>query len=145
MTYIPVALRTAVTERARGCCEYCRIHQDDCLYSHEVDHIVALKHGGYSDKDNMGLACSVCNRNKGSDLSSLDPQTRAKVFLFDPRTDDWDDHSRLNDDGTIEGITPVGRATVAILGFNEDERVIARRELMATNRYPCPDEPPGNT
>lgn len=38
-TYIPEALRRLVVERANYCCEYCLIHQNDSLYSHEVDHI----------------------------------------------------------------------------------------------------------
>lgn len=40
--YISVALRQLVSDRAQEKCEYCRIHQDFSLYSHEVDHAVAL-------------------------------------------------------------------------------------------------------
>jgi 5-methylcytosine-specific restriction endonuclease McrA len=43
---IPSSLRQLVIERAQGKCEYCLIHQDDSIYSHEVDHVIARKHGG---------------------------------------------------------------------------------------------------
>ena len=42
---IPAELRGLVIERASGHCEYCLIHQDVSIYSHEVDQIIALKHG----------------------------------------------------------------------------------------------------
>jgi len=43
---IPTELRNLVRERASGRCEYCLIHQDFSIYTHEVDHIIAVKHGG---------------------------------------------------------------------------------------------------
>ena len=36
MTYIPEALRRLVAERAGGCCEYCRLHEDDTFFTHFV-------------------------------------------------------------------------------------------------------------
>ena len=59
---IPAELRRLVIERASGHCEYCRIHQDVSIYSHEVDHIIALKHGGQTRADNLALSCLSCNR-----------------------------------------------------------------------------------
>ena len=43
MTYIPEALRRLVAEQADGRCEYCRLHEDDAFFTHEVDHIYAEK------------------------------------------------------------------------------------------------------
>src|SRR3954454_22187551 len=38
------------------------------------------------------------------------------IPLFDPRHERWDDHYRVEtDDGTIQGVTPTGRVTVACL------------------------------
>jgi 5-methylcytosine-specific restriction endonuclease McrA len=31
--YIPETIRRAVIKRAKGCCEYCRLHEDD-LFCH---------------------------------------------------------------------------------------------------------------
>jgi HNH endonuclease len=133
--YIPSDLRRLVFERAKGCCEYCLIHEDDSLYSHQVDHIVAIKHRGQTTETNLCLSCIICNRNKGSDLASIDPLTIEKVFLFDPRQDVWSEHFRFVD-AEIEGITPIGRTTVAVLGFNETSRVLTRDNLIAQKRYP---------
>lgn len=83
MTYIPEALRrlVAVSEadaqrlRAGGRCEYCRLHEDDTFFTPEVDHIYAEKHDGPTIEWNLCVACADCNRNKGSDICSLDPET----------------------------------------------------------------------
>jgi ABC-type molybdenum transport system ATPase subunit/photorepair protein PhrA len=45
-TYIPASLRRLVVERARNCCEYCLIPQEIVLAKHQVDHVIAEKHGG---------------------------------------------------------------------------------------------------
>ena len=74
-TYIPPALRRLVYERAGGCCEYCLIPETAVFAGHEIDHIIAQKHGGPTDADNLALSCAVCNKHKGSDLASLDPET----------------------------------------------------------------------
>ncbi|WP_234301047.1 hypothetical protein [Sphaerospermopsis aphanizomenoides] len=42
---ISFSLRQLVIERAQGHCEYCLIHQDFSIYSHEIYHIIAVKHG----------------------------------------------------------------------------------------------------
>jgi len=75
MSYIPESLRQFVYERAKGRCEYCLIRDDDVYSPHEVDHIYAEKHGGATTEANLCLSCFDCNRHKGSDLTSLDPDT----------------------------------------------------------------------
>jgi hypothetical protein len=35
------------------------------------DHIIAEKHGGVTDADNLAYACVVCSTAKGSDLGSI--------------------------------------------------------------------------
>ena len=66
VTYIPVELRRAVILRAEKLCEYCFIHEDDTFFGCQVDHIIAEKHGGETSFDNLALACTNCNRAKGS-------------------------------------------------------------------------------
>lgn len=70
MTYITGALRKLVRQRAADRCEYCLLHQTFSMYSHELDHVVASKHGGQTVSDNLVLACLPCNRHKGTDLGS---------------------------------------------------------------------------
>ena len=94
-TYIPASLRQLVSQRASGSCEYCLIHQTFSMYSHEVDHVIALKHGGESTEDNLVIACLPCNRHKGSDLTSIDPLTGSITPLFNPRTQIWLEHFQL--------------------------------------------------
>jgi 5-methylcytosine-specific restriction endonuclease McrA len=48
-TYIPVVLRRQVYERAKGCCEYCLIPDVATFAPHEIDHIIAEKHGGRTE------------------------------------------------------------------------------------------------
>lgn len=132
---ISASLRRAVEERARNCCEYCLIHGDDVPTVHEVDHLVARKHGGSNTRENLALACLPCNRRKGSDLTAIDPISGAIVPLYNPRSQSWDDHFRL-EAAVIVGQTPVGRATVLLLRLNDPVRVDNRRRLIAVGRYP---------
>ncbi len=136
MTYIPENLRQHVRERARGNCEYCLLNQRYTLKTHEVDHIRAEKHGGTTVQENLCLSCFECNRQKGSDLSSVDPVTDEVVALFHPRRDVWNAHFQLVDNGQIEGKTAKGRVTVRLLDFNNVERVAIRAALMVLHRYP---------
>ena len=82
MTYIPEALRRLVTERAGGRCAYCRLHEDDTFFIHEVDYIYAEKHDGPTVEGNLCIACADCNRHKGSDICSLDVETGATVMAL---------------------------------------------------------------
>jgi hypothetical protein len=132
---LPPSLRRLVTERAQGKCEYCLIHQDVSIYSHEIDHIIALKHGGSTEADNLALACLSCNRYKGSDLTSFDPISNAVVRLFNPRHHTWTEHFDL-DGARIIGITPTGRASVLLLKHNAPARLLHRHMLIAQGRYP---------
>jgi len=54
---------------------------------HEVDHVIAEKHGGLTEPDNLALSCTLCNKHKGSDLTSIDPETGDIVPLYHPRKD----------------------------------------------------------
>jgi 5-methylcytosine-specific restriction endonuclease McrA len=85
--YIPPALRQLVYQRAGGCCEYCLIPDAVTFAGHEIDHIISQKHGGSTEANNLALACVLCNKHKGSDITSLDPTTGAIVPLFHPCRD----------------------------------------------------------
>jgi len=92
MADIDAALREIVRLRAAGLCEYCRISERFTLAEHEIDHVIAVKHGGQTIAENLALCCAVCNRFKGSDIASIDPETGQLTPLFNPRVDHWDDH-----------------------------------------------------
>src|SRR5271166_1240510 len=97
MSEADASLRELVRSRAGGLCEYCRISERFTLAEHQMDHVVAMKHGGRTVAGNLALACALCNRYKGSDLASIDPQTGELTPLFHPRIDIWEDHYEFRD------------------------------------------------
>ncbi len=136
MTYIDAALRRLVIERAGNCCEYCLLDQADSPFSFHIEHIIAEKHGGKTEADNLCLSCPECNAFKGSDIGSIDPETGLLTPLFHPRQQQWNEHFRLND-SQIEPLTPEGRVTVFLLRLNDEERLAERVLLLQLKRYPC--------
>ncbi len=126
-TYVPANLRREVRERAGLTCEYCLQPEGEGLFSHEVEHIIAEKHNGETESQNLALACCLCNKYKGTDLSSIDPVSDAIVRLFHPRNDRWTDHFQLLSSGHIEAQTAIGRVTVNLLRLNRIECVEIRQ------------------
>lgn len=138
--YISAALRRLVAQRAANACEYCLLPEAFSIYRHEVDHAVALKHGGQTVAENLVLACLPCNRYKGSDLSSLDPESGALTPLFNPRQQSWTEHFTLTG-GIILGLTPIGRTTIFLLRLNEPSRLQLRQAMAQQGVYPAPLRP----
>ena len=130
-----ISIRRLVRERASKCCEYCLIHEDDALLPHEADHIISEKHGGETTLENLALACFYCNRYKGSDIASIDPVTGALTPLFNPRTQTWEEHFRL-EGVQIVPLTAEGRVTERILQFNHPDRLFERQILGDAGRNP---------
>ena len=129
MSDISLELRRVVAERAGYRCEYCHLPQSVVLHKHEPDHIVPVQHGGKTEAANLALACIRCNRFKGPNVGSFDPQTGELVRFFNPRTDGWESHFQFDLSGEISPLTPEGRVTVLIFLFFYDDRVVERRLL----------------
>lgn len=124
------SLRQFVRHRARYCCEYCRILENDLVeIAFHIEHIIALKHGGGDEPENLALACDRCNLHKGSNLAGIDPVTGEMLALFNPRNDVWDTHFEMKEFEII-GKTPQGRATAQVLNFNSPRRILLRQLLM---------------
>ena len=132
---ISLALRQEVRERANGCCEYCLLPEDQAFFPHEPDHIIAAKHGGETDAENLALACFDCNRFKGSDIASIDPASGELTRLFNPRTQEWSEHFSIAG-GIIDPRTATGRVTELVLKLNLPSRVEVRQILGTIGRYP---------
>ena len=111
------------------------IHEDDTYFGCQVDHIISEKHGGPTEADNLAHACSFCSRHKGSDIGSIEWESGEFVRFFNPRTDDWRDHFKL-DGVEIVPLTKVGYVTARILQFNDVDRLLERQELQTLGRYP---------
>ncbi|MBZ0297541.1 MAG: HNH endonuclease [Anaerolineae bacterium] len=137
--YISAALRREVTERSGNCCEYCRIAQTDIFFAFEIDHIIAEKHGGPTQTENLCLSCPDCNAFKGSDVASVDWLNGTVIVpLYHPREHTWEDHFRVDmATGRIEALSPQGRVTIFLLHLNDDERITDRKLLIDADRYPC--------
>src|ERR1019366_3525398 len=87
------------------------------------------------------FACWSCNLKKGPNLSGIDPATGQITALFHPRQGGWPENffahvgalMRLGIE--IRAPTPVGRATVRVLGLNEEMRQMVRYELWMEGLY----------
>jgi 5-methylcytosine-specific restriction endonuclease McrA len=128
-THIPAELRRLVRERARYCCEYCLFPEAFSLLTHGIDHIAAEKHRGETVESNLCLACLICNKYKGTDLTSIDPATGEIEPLFHPRRHAWREHFRFAG-GRIDPLTPTGRVTVQLLQLNQPQRIAERLILL---------------
>lgn len=129
---IGAALRRTVRERADHRCEYCGMRQDhEPLISYQIEHVIAIQHGGGDESNNLALACTHCNLHKGPNLSGIDPETGTVVALFHPRLNVWSEHFRTNG-AEIVGLTPCGRATVRVLDMNSRARLDLRLAIQLT-------------
>jgi hypothetical protein len=103
----------------------------------EIDHVIPEKHGGLTIAENLALSCFFCNRYKGPNLAGLDPTTGDLTALFDPRRDLRAEHFQWNG-AVLQGRTPRGRATIAVLRINDAPRIAHRTLLIASGDFPRP-------
>lgn len=131
-------LAATVRQRASDRCEYCLLPQAAFRRSFHVEHIRAKQHGGMTQLENLALACWQCNLKKGPNLAGVDPETGLIAPLFHPRRDQWTDHFELcihTDSINVLGRSPTGRATVRVLGINDDIRPTLRYQLWQEGLY----------
>ncbi|HZL38363.1 MAG TPA: HNH endonuclease signature motif containing protein [Tepidisphaeraceae bacterium] len=127
------ALERAVKERSGGFCEYCRLPVSQTELTFSIDHVIARQHGGATQYENLAFCCGFCNRHKGPNIAGIDPESRKMVSIFNPRLQAWEDHFKWR--GAIAvGITPEGRATIAVLKINHRLQIIARRAVANEGR-----------
>lgn len=126
-TLSPV-LRAQIRELDQDACAYCRSPEELSVTAFEIDHIIPVSAGGASEVDNLCLACTACNRLKGSRQEFIDPTTGAVAPLFHARRQHWSDHFRWYQDQTeIVGLTTTGQATIHALQMNRPQLVRLRR------------------
>jgi len=126
-----------VAERAGHRCEYCHAPEVIFNLAFEVEHIVPPSQQGTEDDSNLALACRSCNVFKANHLSARDEITASENRLFHPRKDRWEDHFRvIAETGEIQGLTSVGRATVACLQMNSNFQMLARRRWHQVHLFP---------
>jgi hypothetical protein len=130
-------LHPAVAERAGERCEYCRAPERVFNFAFEVEHILPRSAGGDDAMENLALACESCNLYKSGTTRAWDEEEGREVSLFHPRRDRWDEHFLYDpESGRVQGLTAVGRATVARLKMNSDFQLRARRHWAQLGLYP---------
>lgn len=131
MTVFSDDVRAAVIARAGGCCEYCHLSTLGQVATFPIDHVVPRSSGGATVLENLALACPHCNAHKWAHTSAPDPISGKSVPLFNPRVQVWSDHFQWSSQvrGVLEGKTPCGRATIALLQINDSD-MLAIRQLL---------------
>ena len=115
---IPRELRDLVVLRDGGRCQYCHLAQYGHGATFHIDHVLPRSRGGPTSLDNLVLQCPNCSLRKAYKTAANDPDTGQPAPLFHPLRHVWNEHFRLQLDGTCTGLTPVGRATVDALQMN---------------------------
>ena len=132
------AIKRYVYERAGACCEYCRTSEANIGQAMHVEHI---NPNGSNDLANLCLSCPNCNLSKATATTAIDPISLKSVPLYNPRTENWSSHFTWSDHYTkVEGITAVGRATVARLKMNRLRVILARERWVQAGFHPPEDE-----
>ena len=127
-----VETRRLVRERAEGRCEYCRSPADHTPDDFAAEHIIPQSQGGSDELDNLAWSCQGCNSRKFTATQAVGPESNRRVTLYHPRRHSWDDHFRWSEDG----LTVIGRATIARLGLNRDNVVNFRAILIPAGKHP---------
>ena len=126
-------LRDTVVRRASNRCEYCQLPAQLQVGGFEVGHILPRSRGGQTDITNVALACPHCNARKWAHIDGEDPVSGQQVALFNPRTQQWEEHFQWSTQHPFEivGTSICGRATVARLQMNHPNLLSIRRLLAA--------------
>lgn len=120
-----------VSARAKHICEYCYAPEAVFNLAFEVEHIIPLARGGATTRENLALSCRSCNLYKSDFIVGFDETTQSNARLFNPRTDIWNEHFALRlKTGIIEGLSHIGRASIARLKMNSAAQVEARQQWI---------------
>ena len=138
MSKISEKLKNKIRRQAKNHCGYCLLPQSLNPGLLEIEHLLAIANGGTDDVENLWLACRLCNGYKGVQLEAIDPESGEKVPLFNPRTQDWKEHFRWNEE-KIAGKTACGRATVQALKLNNDIILPVRKKWISAGWFPPVD------
>ena len=73
MAEIAARQKEFITERARGCCEYCWSQLKFSPDPFSIEHIIPLSKSGTYELDNLALSCQGCNNRKYNLTEAIDP------------------------------------------------------------------------
>jgi hypothetical protein len=127
--HIPAQLIAVVRQRAADICEYCHLPATSQEATFHADHVRPRSRGGRTSADNLALACVTCSLKKAARTHVVDPITKKKVPLFNPRRHIWASHFRWTLTMRLVGKTSIGRAAVFALAMNRPQVVRIRQAL----------------
>ncbi len=137
MSRISQKLREKIIKAAKNRCGYCLTPQNLVPIPFEIEHILPRAAGGTDGEENLWLACGVCNSFKHAKTHAVDPVSKRKVRLFNPRSEIWQEHFEFSaDKSEINGNTSCGRATVIALKLNNERAVEMRKLWISVGWFP---------
>ena len=138
MSKISEKLKAKIRQQAKNRCGYYLLPQSLNPNLLEIEHLLATANGGTDDEENLWLACRLCNGYKGIQINAIDDETDQIVLLFNPRTQNWNEHFEWNNE-VIVGKTPCGRATVKALKLNNEIILPVRKKWILAGWFPPTD------
>lgn len=140
MSDLPKKPDKEIRREAKNRCGYCLGEQKYIFAWLEIEHLYPRAKGGKTVRWNLWLACPFCNTFKSSNTHGVDPKTKRKVPLFNPRQQSWNHHFEFDSDqATILGKTACGRATVNALKLNHELALATRKLWVGVGWYPPKD------
>jgi hypothetical protein len=137
---IPENIKERIRQQAKNRCGYCLSRQDLVPNIFQIDHILALALGGTDDEENFWLLCPKCNLAKSKKTEGFDEKTQSVASLFNPRTQNWQEHFEWSPDGTqIIGKTAIGRVTVIEAKLNDNLHITVRLNWIKAGWHPPKD------
>ncbi len=135
--YIQKTIRDKIKKAANNACEYCKAIRTYSSSPFAIEHITPVAKKGSNKFENLAYSCNNCNHAKHTATSAIDPITNNEVPLFHPRNQIWQNHFKWTADFLVmEGLTPVGRATIIKLKTNRLENFNLRTVLVGIAHPP---------
>jgi hypothetical protein len=102
-----------------------------------IDHAVQVVKGGGDGIENLVVSCWGCNGHKFTNTTAYDSKSATIVELFNPRINVWSEHFKWSQDSlTLEGVSPIGRASVDKLKLNREGLRNLRSVLKVVGLHP---------
>ncbi len=138
MSNLSEKLKRKIRQQAQNRCGYCLLPQSLNSSLLEIEHLFPTAKGGTEAEENLWLACRLCNGYKGVQTEAMDPKTNEIVLLFNPRTQNWNEHFKWKDEKII-GKTACRRATVQALKLNNEIILPVRKKWILVDWFPPKD------
>lgn len=105
--------RCELSEDFGHICGYCGKKEIVTTKGFEIDHLVPENIAPEREKDyyNLVYSCFTCNRKKSKKWPTEDKtiMNNGKIGFVDPATEEFDLHMHRKVDGSIEGLTDIGK------------------------------------